>query len=244
MSVVYTRANTAVATNSPFNQEQLVRQPAYQPGNHDGSRVRFAYKVMKRYLQATDPIEASARGDVVMREINHALKNSMATTKGWDIIHYLLYKRVVFFGSISSVSIISSHTPTTVPPTYMTSRQFMVADIETVRPGQELVFSSFDRSVELTSALDRPTILQSVSCFAESYPDVTTGSMTTKFVVVALELQKRALVRLVVCALLISVIAGVVVGIMMHNVQAGFGCFAGLVAVVSIALAVVLEMHK
>ncbi|KAK7986908.1 hypothetical protein PG996_006483 [Apiospora saccharicola] len=244
MSAVSTGANAVAATNPPFNREQPLSQLVNHPGQRAGLFVRFAYKLGGRYFEPVEPIDASARGDVVMREVNHTWKLATATTKAWDMIHHLLYKPVILFGSISSVSNLSSRKSTIVPPTHMISHQFMVADIEPGRPGRELVFSSFDRSVELTTALDRPALLRPVGCFAESYPDVVTGSMAIKFVVVALEVQKRALLRLIVCALLVSVVVGVVVGVATKSVQAGFGCFGGLGVVVSIALAVVLEMHK
>lgn len=117
-------------------------------------------------------------------------------------------------------------------------------DVETGNFPREVFFTSLEDCRELDVAFHRPEILQGVEVFAEQYPDVITGSMSTKMVVVVPKLRKGFALGVVTSALLVSIVAGLVVGLVTSSAQVGFACFGGFGVIISLLLAVMIQMSK
>lgn len=212
-------------------------------GHHLNHSVRFAYELGRRYYAPMTTINARIGGDAVMQQVDQAWHDGVTSVRGWYYVRSMFYERVVFIGVVSTVSHCHSESHNDKLISQLPFKMHLV-DVESTTAPREIIFSSLELSPELSTSIERPELLQHLECFSQHFPDIVTGSMAKKFLVVVLQVKKQTVLRTTLCALLASAVVGLVVGLMAQSMQAGFACFGGLGAAISMALGIMLEMHK
>ncbi|KAH8664690.1 hypothetical protein BX600DRAFT_437224 [Xylariales sp. PMI_506] len=187
------------------------------PGNFPhASMVRVAYQTdSMRILSPRPDIDATNTGDLVMLRIHRAWSLAITEAPLFYRLRTMIMEPVLHIGVVSTLRL---------------------TDVEIGQYPRELIFSSFQSSSELNAAFRRPEILQNGQPFTNIYPELVTGSLSTKYIVVTLKMTNRAMLFLIVTALLISVFIGLVVGLITQSIQSGFACFGGLGLTLSVML--------